>query len=168
MFRRREGSQAGQPPPEQIYSDLRSMALHAVERVPIQRRADHPDVYGVVVDIPAQGGHATVVALGDNTTSLYTSTGGGTIGAGEGRPNVAAATHRLLEVVQAHLGSITDDDDGGLPERGSVRLHVLTKKGLRSTDIPEDAFWGRTAHPLTPVVGGVQDVISLLRIVSPR
>ena len=167
MFRRRRGSQDGQTPPEQVFSDLRSMALRATERATIQRREDHPDVYGVVVDIPAQGGHATVVALGDNTTSLYTSTGGGTIGAGEGRPNVAAATHRLLEVVQAHLGSIADTDDESLPEQGWVRLHVLTGEGLRAADIPEDAFWGRAAHPLTPVVAGVQDVISLLRSLSP-
>ena len=167
MFRRRKDSQGGQGPAAQIYSDLRSMALHAAERTTIQRREDHPDVYGVVVDVPAQGGFATVVALGDNTTSFYTSTGGGTIGAAEGRPTVAAATHRLLEVVQTQLGSITDNDDEGLPNPGSVRVHVLMENGLRSTDISEDAFWGKVAHPLTPVVAGVQELISLIRGISP-
>jgi hypothetical protein len=45
--------------------------------------AAHPDISGVVVDVPAQGGFATVVGLTDDTTSMYTSTGGGTIGAGK-------------------------------------------------------------------------------------
>lgn len=49
----------------------------------------------MIIDIPAQGGCATLVALTDNTTSLYTSTGGGTIGAG-GHATVASATHALL------------------------------------------------------------------------
>jgi hypothetical protein len=65
-----------------MYSDLRARALQAATTSVIPHHNGHPDVYGLVVDIPARGGYATVVALGDNTTSLYTSAGGGTIGAG--------------------------------------------------------------------------------------
>lgn len=166
MLRRRKAERDGHPPPEQVYLGLRSVALGAMESGALPRREDHPDVYGLVVDIPAQGGHATVVSLGDNTTSLYTSTGGGTIGAGE-RPDVAAATHRLLAEVQAHLAAVTATDDGSLPRNGSVRLHVLTAAGLRCADVPEDAFWGQTIHPLTAVIARVQDVLSLLRTATP-
>jgi hypothetical protein len=38
---------------------------------------DHLAVSGIVVDVPAKGGFATIVALADGTTSMYISTGGG-------------------------------------------------------------------------------------------
>jgi hypothetical protein len=135
------------------------MALGAAQGGSMPRRSDHPRVHGVLVDIPAPGGWVTVVALGDNTTSLYTSTGGGTVGAGE-RPEVAASTHRLLTAVDACLESFGADDGGAFPPPGWVRLHVLTDEHLRRADVPEDAFWGRIADPLMHVIGAVQEVVS--------
>jgi len=85
----------GQPADANPYESLRDLALHAVENGLPPPGDDHPDVSGVVVDIPSGAAFATVVALTDNTTSMYTSTGGGTIGAGE-HADVAAATHQLL------------------------------------------------------------------------
>jgi hypothetical protein len=105
---------------------------------------------------------ATIVALTDNTTSLYTSTGGGTIGAGE-HANVAAATQGLLTSARQHLDAFTSTDDGALPGPGSVRLHVLSSVGSRMVDVPEDAFWGRVEHPLMPVIAAVQRVMSSMQ-----
>jgi hypothetical protein len=65
------------------------------------------------------------------------------------------------------MRTITGDDGGGLREPALVRLHVLTEERLLSADVNEDAFRGKTPHPLTPVIAGVQDVLSQLRIVSP-
>jgi hypothetical protein len=146
-----------------VYRDLRSMALEALERGALAPPfPDHPDVAGVVVDIPATGGSATVVALADNTTSLYTSTGGGTIGAGE-HATVASATQALLIAVQRQLDGFTAVDDPALPPAGTVRFHVLTTSGRRTEDVPEDCFWGRAAHPLMPVIAATQHVISAIR-----
>jgi hypothetical protein len=146
-----------------MYNDLRAMALRAADRGALRSvSAEHPDVSGVVVDIPASGGTATLVALTDNTTSLYTSTGGGTIGAGE-HANVAAATRELLTSAQQHLDAFTRTDDGALPGSGSVRLHVLSSAGPRMIDVPEDAFWGRVDHPLLPVIAAVQGVMSSMQ-----
>jgi len=142
------------------------MVLEVASSGRIPLRDDHPDVYGLVVDMPGQGGHATLAALGDNTTSLYTSTGGGILGAGE-RPAVAASTQRLLKVTQDYLESFTGNEDGSLPGPGRVRLHVLTAGAPRVADIPDDAFWGESTHPLMPVIAAVQGVISSLRDVEP-
>ena len=98
MFGRDKGSKRGGASPQEIYNGLRSTMLGAASSGQIPRHDDHPDVYGLVIDMPGQGGYATVVALGDNTTSMYTSTGGGIVGAGE-RPAVAASTQRLLTVL---------------------------------------------------------------------
>jgi len=121
-----------------------------------------------VLDIPAEDAYATAVALTDNTTSMYTSVGGGTIGAGE-HPRVAQATHRLLSLVQDHLGSFGGDDDGRLPPAGHVRDHLLTPSGNRYVDVPEDGFWGRAEHEFMPVIAASQDLLSAIREVSsPR
>jgi hypothetical protein len=167
MLGRRNWNSEGDRSPIEMYSHMRSMALGAAKSGVIPRLGDHPDVFGVVVDIPAQGGYASVVALGDNTTSMYTSTGGGIIGAGE-HPVVATATQRLLSAVQAHLTFFSQDDDGSLPRQGEVRLHVLTEDSLRRSDLPEDAFWGNAPNPLMPVIAAVQDVVSKMRGATPN
>ena len=80
---------------------------------------------GHVVDIPARGGFATVVALTDNTTSMYTSVGGGTIGAGA-HPNVASVTQALLATAQVYIEGFSMPDDPDLPPAGQVRFHLLS------------------------------------------
>jgi L-alanine-DL-glutamate epimerase-like enolase superfamily enzyme len=142
------------------------MALDAAVRGLVSSSPDSPDVSGIVVDVPGSGGFASIVALADGTTSMYTSTGGGRIGAGT-HAHVAAATKKLLEEVQRHLGLFGSPDDRGLPAPSVVRLHVLTPTGGRHADVPEDAFWGRQDHALMPVIARVQDVITAISTASP-
>jgi hypothetical protein len=169
MLGRRKKRRGGERPDagQEMYQGLRSLALRSVSDGLPSPPAQHPDVSGLVVDMTASGGYATLVALTDNTTSMYTSGGGGTIGAGE-RPQIAEATHRLLAVVQAHLGLFGSPEDQGLPSPGQVRFHVLTPAGSHSVDIPDDCFWGRADHELEPVIAGVQAIVTALREDSPR
>ncbi|MEO7556183.1 MAG: hypothetical protein ABIV94_06215 [Acidimicrobiales bacterium] len=153
-------------PPDSAFDGLRRLALTWVSEGLGTPSLQHPDVSGVVVDVPADGGFAMVVALADDTTSQYTSTGGGTIGAGT-HPVVARANRRLLIAAQVHLGLITSPDDGSLPPAGAVRLHVLTHTGARCADVPEDAFWGGSPHALSPLIAAVQSVVSAIREHAP-
>jgi hypothetical protein len=98
---------------------------------------------------------------------MYTSTGGGTIGAGE-HAAVAGATHRLLSAVQAQLGSFKKKDEGDFPPPGSVRFHVVTPAGSRSEGVREDSFWGRAPHQLMPVIASAQELLAAIRSASPR
>lgn len=123
-------------------------------------------VLGVVVDIPADGGFVTVVALADGTTSMYTSVGGGTIGAG-GHENVAAATSELITIAERALAEFTLAGSTGFPDPGFTRIHVLELESSHMEDVPEDAFWGRAPHALLPVIGAIQAVIGALRTVDP-
>jgi len=151
----------------ETYIELRRLALDAVAASLPAPRADHARVSGVVVDIPSRGGAlTTVVSLTDDSTSLYTSVGGGTIGAGA-HPSVAAATHALLAAADQHLDRFTAADDTAGPDPANVRLFVLTSQGRRVADVSEDAFWGRTTEPLTPVIAAVQTVISAIRATTP-
>jgi hypothetical protein len=108
-----------------------------------------------------------VVALADDTTSMYTSVGGGVIGAGHHAP-VAEATHGLLRIAASRASGFAEpDDDETLPDRGWVRLHVLTTSGRRRCDVPAGAFWGREDHALMPVIAAAQEVITRIGEVSP-
>ncbi len=49
------------------------MALDAAVRGLVSSSPDSPDVSGIVVDVPGSGGFASIVALADGTTSMYTS-----------------------------------------------------------------------------------------------
>lgn len=145
MFRRRKRQSGSPGDPQEVYLGLRRNALGAVDKGLPSPSAAHPDVAGVVVDIRAEGGFATVVAMTDNTTSMYTSVGGGVIGAGE-HAHVAEATQRLLVAVQAQLGLFRQPDDGEFPASGAVRFHAVTPSANRVVDVPEEAFWGHSPH----------------------
>ena len=149
------------------YSLLRATALNAVALGLPAPPVAHPAVSGMVIDIPAgDGEYATLVAMGDDSTSLYTSTGAGRIGAGA-HPAVASATHRLLATAEALLGGIVEEASTDHPPAGCVRMFVLTPAGRRRADCPENAFWGREEHVLTPLILAAQNVISELSKAGP-
>jgi hypothetical protein len=143
------------PDLNRVFLDLRGRALAAADGG-LLRPGD--GTLGVVVDIPAQGGYATLVALVDGTTSLYTSSGGGTIGAGA-HHRVAVATRTLIETVDAHRASFTDGADDSLPPGGTVRFHGIAAAGGFVADVPEDSFWGRAGHALMPVIAATQELV---------
>jgi hypothetical protein len=128
-----------------------------------------PQVYGVVVETGHPGAVVTLVAMLDGTTSLYLSTGGGMIGAGE-HPQVAAATHRLLESAQEHLTRLGDDalrpsTSTSLPAEGQVMLHVLTYGGRLAATAAERELV-RHRHQLSALFYAADDVMTQLRLLD--
>ena len=164
-FRKKTGS--GDQTPQDVYAGLRWTALRSGRNGSFPRHDAHPDVYGLVTDFFENGNWVTVAALGDATTSMYTSTGGGVTGAG-GPAAVAAVSKRLLTAVQAHLAAFGTADDGGYPAYGMVRFHLLTGAAGRYADVPDGAFWGRDADPLKPVIAALQDVLASMRQADAR
>lgn len=145
---------------QQVYNDLRNMALHATDV-----RSNGGPIAGVVVDIPREGAFVSISSLGDGTTSLYTSTGGGTIGVGNYGP-VAQATRNLLSTAASHAVAFADVDTGDWPPAGSVRFHLVSSHGNRYVDVPEASFWGRKSHDLMPMIEAAQGVLSGIRLVQ--
>jgi hypothetical protein len=149
-----------------VYADLRATALGAANLELPPASGGHPDVVGVVIDIPSKDGYATVVALNDGATSLYTSVGGGVIGAGE-HERVASANARLLREAQTQLAEFSPDASIDHPGAGLVRIFVLTEGGRRVADIPERQFWTSDSGPLGTVIVAAQAVITEMRQVQP-
>jgi hypothetical protein len=121
-------------------------------------------VYGVLMDIGARNGIATVVSLADGTTSLYTSTGGGIIGGG-GHDKVAMATRVLvLEAERCRSLLKPDWEDGGLAD-GEVRLIALTPTGRLAARAWADEL-AAGSHALSPLFVAANNVVTRLREMS--
>ena len=156
---------SGQDDAGSVYAGLRHTILTVdPAEVGIAPTADLPRVWGVVMDTGYPNGTATVVALADGTTSLYTSTGGGIIGAGA-HASVAAATSALLGIVEAHLDLLPAATQDDLPPADWVVLRALTYGGQRAVLAEEDEL-GYDRHPLSPVFHAVHEVITQLRLLD--
>ena len=152
--------------PQEEYAKQRWTALRSGRGGSIPWHSAHPDVYGVVMDQSRPGGWVTFAVLGDNTTDMYTSTGGAALGTGR-LADVAAANQWLLTTAQAHLAAFATADDGGFPPYRIVRFHLLTGAAGRFADVPEAAFAGNMTHPLMPVILSMQGVINSMRLAAP-
>ncbi|KQV74986.1 hypothetical protein ASC61_08235 [Aeromicrobium sp. Root344] len=128
--------------------------------------ADPDRVYGVLMEIGYDAAVVTIVSLIDGTTSMYISTGGGTIGAGEHEP-VAVATRSFVAMAQVFVGQSEPTTTFDLPGAGRVRFQLLTVGGGRTAEAAEDDL-GRGRHPLSPLFHAGQDVITQIRLLSEQ
>jgi hypothetical protein len=141
---------------KQIFDLDRSALGHEVD-------ARTGQVWGVMFELGHKGGSATFVALADNTTSMYTSTGGGIIGAGF-HESVAAANRHLRAVVEAHLADLQPTDQTALPGDGEWILRAFTDGGTRAAVADEADLW--PGHPMWDVYGAAQGLITALRLLD--
>lgn len=162
MLRRRKR----EPDPTTTFHRLRTMVLTEAAGAVSPLSDAHPDVLGVVIDIPRGDEVAALVALADGTTSLYTSSGGGTLGGG-GHPPVVAAGTALLTALQGDLELFPPDDRVDLPAPDMVQLTILTPSGRRRASIPSAAFWGQEPSTVIHLVSAAQAVLSALREATP-
>src|SRR4051794_38082842 len=119
MFRRR--ATRGSRSPDSVYEGLRTAALEVTEAAVGKPPPEHPNLLGAVIDIPREGGTASVVAMADGTTSMYTTAGGGTIGAGA-HDTVAHATRALLAALEGSIEMFPADQRVDLPQRDMVQI----------------------------------------------
>ncbi len=164
MFRRRR--QKGEAAPaEPIYSDLRGRALHtAPADIGLVPTPEHPHVYGVLMETAYPNGTATLVSFCDGTTSLYTSTGGGTIGGGQ-HPAVAAATRAFVAAADHFRDDLSPTTKYPAPAVGSVRFQVLTFTGGLTAEVEEQAL-GENRDRLSPLFYAGHEVITQLRLID--
>ena len=123
--------------PSDVYLGLREQIFTiAPAGVGVGSEAGHQRVWAVVMEMGRPDGVATLVAIADGTTSLYTSTGGGIIGAGQ-HATVRDATARFIALVDSNRDALPTVDDHPLPEAGRVRFYARTFDGLRGFEAGE-------------------------------
>lgn len=166
MFKRRRSrdKRDGTPPGETL-AGLRRMVLNLdPAEAGIAPSSDYPRVWGALMETGYSEGVATLVALADGTTSLYTSSGFGMIGGGA-HASVVAANQAFLSAVEAHLDQLAASGDTAMPAEGWVTLRALTYTGQRATEALEDDL-GYGRHELSPVFHAGHDVITQLRLID--
>src|SRR4029079_10470619 len=81
-----------------------------------------------MMEIGLSSGTATIVAIADGSVSMYTSTGGGVIGAGE-HAAVRAAGDGSRAAAAAARGDLQPTTDFPGPTPGEVRFQLRTEDG---------------------------------------
>jgi hypothetical protein len=163
MFRRKQGG--SRPDGQEVFQGLRTQILNLdPAEIRIEGALAGRRVRGALMEMGYPNGTATLVALGDGTTSLYLSSGGGIIGAGA-HAQVATATQQFLAVVDDHLALLTADADSGIPAAGRVIIRALTDQGWSSAEAAEGDL-GRGPHPLSAVFHAGQGVLTELRLIA--
>lgn len=146
------------------YLGLRSMVFTiGADTLSFRSDAHVHGAWCCVVDMTGTGGTATLVCVGDGTVSLYSSKGGGVIGAG-GHGAVWDAGIRLLEAAGGaipHLRLVGEPPP--IPAPGQVRLSVRTFDGDLSEEVDE-ATLRRGRHVLSPFYAAAQDVLTEVRL----
>lgn len=164
-LRAEPAGEAGDRAPAEVYGQLREhvFALTA-EEIGLAETEALPDVFGVVMEWVQGEAVVSLVSLGEGTTSLYLSTGGGVIGGGA-HETVREATLAFLRTAQGSLALFRKRPDHPTPPAGTTRFHLLTRKGPRVADAP-DAALRQPGHPLFPLYAGGQRVLTRFRIAT--
>jgi hypothetical protein len=167
MFGRRKSKQSsGEASPEAVVVGLRQNVLSLdPSTVGLAPTPGRPRVWGGLMDMGYPDGRwATLVVVGDGTVSLYTSTGGGMIGAG-GHPNVAAAGEQWLTTLDAQLALLPIADPPGLPSQGQVVIRALLFGAQRAVTAGEDDL-GHGRHPASALFHAAHEVLTQMRLVQ--
>lgn len=128
--------------------------------------ADLPTVWAALMEMGLEAGAASLVAVADDTVSLYTSTGGGVIGAGE-HANVRAAARVFLECAERSLDAFVQSRSfDPPPTAGYVVFVALTHSGKLTAHMA-DAELRAERHPLSACYRAAHDVITQLRLTAP-
>jgi hypothetical protein len=122
---------------EPITNDLRSMvfALKPGE-LGIDPKTFPGRVWGVVMETGMDSGFYTLVVLADGITSLYFSTGGGVIGAGE-HSAVRVESSKYLALAESSVSSATPSSSFPPPADGQTTFHFFTFDGTKSYSAKE-------------------------------
>jgi len=148
------------------YAGLRSMVL-TVDPLTIQTPADEPWSGAVVamMELAMSNGTASIVAIADGTVSMYTSTGGGVLGAG-GHHAVRVAADRFRRTAADAADRLVRGSEFPLPAPGEVRFHVRTTDANYSAGASQaEVSSGR--HPLAELYAAGQDLITEIRFATP-
>jgi hypothetical protein len=106
-------------------------------------------VWGVVMDFGMNSGFGTILALVDGAASLYLSAGGGILG-GVNDPAVRKAAVRAVDLAAGVAASMSPCEDPTPPERGRIRISVLTEAGVVSTVVDEDTLVAEVSAATSP------------------
>jgi hypothetical protein len=156
---------AGRRPAAAIYQELRSRAF-GVDPASVRTEPGEPWNGATVaaMELALDGATATILAVADGTVSMYLSTGGGVIGAGE-HVAVRAEGRRFRSVLADARSSLTPTAEFPLPVPGQVRFHAVLGPD-RATAVASETLLRGGRHPLSPLYAAGQDLLTEIRLAT--
>jgi hypothetical protein len=148
-----------------VFADLRSMAL-GLDPSQIQTPPGEPwsGAAVAVMELAVDRAIASIVAVADGSVSMYVSSGGGVIGAGE-HAAVRAEAQRFRTVVADSRGMLVRTAEFPLPRAGEVRFHARIGED-RFTGAAPEALLRTGRHVLAPLYAAGQDLLTEIRLAS--
>lgn len=147
--------------PVDVYCGLRDQIL----RLPAERQAaGFNGIVGALMETGYVSAVASVVMLHDGTTSLYLSSGGGVIGAGQHEP-VSSATTVFLEAAKQSVTLMTPMQSATtfpLPLPQKTRFYLLSTAGIWTAEAKEEDL-GNNRLPLSRLFHLGHAVIAAMR-----
>lgn len=145
-----------------VMQGLRMQALTLTPKeIGINRENFPKDVWGVLMETGYEDSAFTLVALADGTTSLYFSTGGGIIGAGE-HESVRNASAQFIGWANKYASEAKPTKQYPLPKEGQVNFYLLSYNGVLTYSAPEQEL-GEQKDQLSNLFHAGHHVISELR-----
>ena len=151
--------------PAAMSRQLRQQALSVTAAdLSLEPTPARPDVWGVLMELGFRDAVATLTAFADGSASLYISSGGGVIGAGEHKP-VREEAERFLDIAQQHLAEFEPASETPVPREGRARFYVRTFQGTLTAEADEGLL-GNRLHQLSPVFLAGHAVLTQMRLIS--
>jgi hypothetical protein len=149
---------------DNVYQGLRQKVLDLdPATVGLAPTPEHPMVFAGLMEMGMEGGVASLVVIGDGTTSLYYSTGGGIIGAGF-HDSVKGPSRAFLNSLERHVKELAPDQPGHpTPAAGMTHLRALTFGGGHLLVAARDDDFGEKRHPLWEIFYFGHGVITAMR-----
>ena len=152
--------------PADMSRELREQALRLTpSELNVSPTVELPNVFGILMETAYPEAVASLVAFTEGSTSLYFSSGGGIIGAGE-HESVRAALVPFFRAAETHIDSFTRATATPLPEPGRVRFYLRTFEGTLTAEADEQDL-GEMRHPLSPFFHAGHNVIGAVREATP-
>ncbi len=153
--------------PAEVATDLREQALaRSAQELGLAPTHELLHVFGIFMETGYEKAFASLVAFADGSTSLYFSSGGGIIGAGQ-HASVRATLQPFFRAAEARLGSFSPATAAPYPGQGRVRFYVRTFQGTLTAEADEQDL-GHMRHELSPVFHAGHAVISAIRLATDR
>ena len=147
------------------YLGLRQMALSTTaEALRIVASPETTTVYGVIMDLGMDQGIVTIVSFQTGDASMYTSTGGGMLGAGKNLDVSNAAKH-FVDLSHQYLDKAKVSHSTELPKSGEVIFYLFTNQGTYELKEALKSFDDKSS-PLLNLFYEANNLINELRLNS--
>ena len=146
-----------------VYLGLRNQILHlSRENCGLPATAGPSEPCAALMDWGVNNGTATVVAVAEGTVSIYLSSGGGSLGGGQGHAAIREAGRKFLNLAKESLPKMQKTMEYPLPGRGQVYFYVRTGVGVFTARTSQEEL-NSHSHPLRSLGDAAQEIITKYR-----